>query len=272
MNHPSVYISPIPKSWPLRLAMIQWAVDHTSGELQKQWSQHKLATPCEPSASTSTVLLRFAVANPSKNVTLDTVATGTANRKQRGHSATVPPLCLKCAKIQKSRRKWSWNHRFKHISQDACRRYLQRLTTESEFMNLSISSYLWISLCKQDCSRFSLWANSNFTLWLRLKMQQSGPCMTEYLIVVSLKECVACGNWCMDLRPFAFPHIPSLARKWCVPLTLQDMRIQRMQCTSSTINYHHPPLKNVQRDQHQKFVYGKCYQIFASQTSWPFSW
>ena len=52
-------------------------------------------------------------------------------------------------------------------------------------------------------------------LWA-IKMQQSGPCMTEYLIVASLKECVACGscgNGCMDLRPFAFPHVTLACKK-----------------------------------------------------------
>ena len=48
MNYPSVYISPIPKSWPLSLAMIQWAVYHT----YRTSKARKPATPCESSAST----------------------------------------------------------------------------------------------------------------------------------------------------------------------------------------------------------------------------
>lgn len=48
MSYPSVYISPIPKSWPLSLAMIQWAVYHT----YRTSKARKPATPCESSAST----------------------------------------------------------------------------------------------------------------------------------------------------------------------------------------------------------------------------
>lgn len=106
-------------------------------------------------------------------------------------------------------------------------------------------------------------------------MQQSGPCMTEYLIVASLKECVACGscgNGCMDLRPFAFPHVTLACKKG--GRSLNCARHNRSNNAVQTI-YHQLPSSTLEerskRSASKNHLPEALPHFFASQTSWPFS-